>query len=260
MSTDRVSSPSPYPGKRVATEPASLTDYDADMADFKGSVGETIEPRDKLLLSMAGMLRENNQKLTMVSYLTKKVGELQREVKRLNETVIKLEFEMAASSVLLRKMPRHPDSVNNQNESFIQTEKMVSDFLEAAKIKDQIRVVSAIRFKPSKDPKLNKKGGTTPIKVTFSDKRQVLSLFTSLSNLQTTIFKNVSVQKEVPSSLRTKNEFLEKKSYELRKNNDAKCRIDQKGADLALFYKLPNDKNWREWKDDKAEKVLEVPQ
>ena len=60
--------------------------------------------------------------------------------------------------------------------------------------------------------------------------------------------------------MRAKNEFLEKKSYELRKNNDAKCRIDQKGADLALFYKLPNDKNWREWKDDNAEKVLEVPQ
>ena len=252
MSTDRSNLPS-LNGKRQATEPASLDDYDANMAAFKGTVGDDSDPRDKLMLSMAGMLRENNQKLSMVSYLTKKVGELQREIKRLNETVTKLEFEMTSSSVLLRKLPRHPYSLSQHNENFTQTEKMVLDFLEAAKINGQVRVVKAIRFRPSKNPLLSKKGGATPIKVTLGDKRQVSTLFSNLSNLQNTTFKSVSVQREIPSSLRTKNETLEKKGHDLRKKNDGtKTRIVQRGADLVLLYKSKDANKFIEWKDEEV--------
>ena len=64
-----------------------------------------------------------------------------------------------------------------------------------------------------------------------------------MKNLKGSDYANVSINREVPSSLLEKSFVLEKLAFELRKNG-SKTRVVQTGTDLILREKAKGSPNW----------------
>ena len=261
------------------TAPESSEDFDADIAAMESDLkGKPSNSRDTLILSMARMIKETNMFLKEIAPKLQEIIDLKDDVKALKDEVsalttlkeevkalkdevlglkserkdykdklIKMEFEQVSNSVIIRKLPRHPDSANKDFETFSQTESQVMELLSTARVADEVKIVDAVRFAPSKDPEKAKKGNATPIKLTLGDKRQVFKLYSGLRYLKNTAFHNVGIQREVPGSLRKLNELLESTAAARRKANPkCKTKIVQSGSTLKLLFKAENDPKFSE--------------
>ena len=243
-----------------------MVDYDQHVLAMDASMKldeQNRTPSNQLLLSMAALLKETNETLKETNSTLKatkekvddlapipmKVTILENEVKNLKDSITKLEFSQVANSVICRNLPMHPNAKNKAFEHYLQTETMVNDLLLAAQVRDVVKVVEANRFTTPKRllglPETEKPKGPPPVKITFGDKRQVNALFSGLKNLKDTELKNVSINREIPSSLRDRSKLLEKLGSELRKEHEkSRTKIVPKGADLALFIRKNGETKW----------------
>ena len=190
MSTSTLTVPNEPPPKRRHSE--IMHDYDAHVITMETSMrldDQNKTPSNQLLLSMAALLKETNEKVIQIAPITERVNALENEVKSLKESIIKLEFSQVANSVICRNLPLHPDAKNKRSEHYLQTEVMVNDLLLATQVKDQVKVVETIRFAASSKVVLAGRApkGPLPVKITFGDKRQVNILFSGLKNLMDTV-------------------------------------------------------------------------
>ena len=258
--------PSLHPPTPKRRHSEIMNDYDAHVLSMEASMRldeQNKTPSNQLLLSMAALLKTTNEMLKETNETLKetkdkvidlapiptKVSVLENEVKSLKEAVTKLEFSQVANTVICRNLPLHPDARNKPFEHYLQTEIVVSDLLLAAQVRDAVKVVEATRFTTPKRflnlETSDKPKGPNPVKITFSDKRQVSMLFSSLKNLKNTQLKDVNISREIPPSLRERNKVLEKIGYALRKQHErSRTKIVPKGADLALFLKKHDETKW----------------
>ena len=160
------------------------------------------------------------------------------EVKNIKQSVVKLEFENVSNSAIIRNLAMHPNAIN-RSEKFEESFEIVSNFLKAMKIDNEICLIEASRFSPSKKPG---NSNIPPIKATFRNKSDTVTLFKSLNKLQGTNFSAVNVAKVIPDSLMKKNQILEKAAYQIRQaEKGAKTKVFTKNFDLVLMKKSVGD-------------------
>ena len=240
------------PAKRKHHE--MMQDYEQSLANMAECMkGRDEDPKEALLFGMAKILKINTEKLLLLDEikilpLKQKVDAIQDDVKQLKEQVIKLELAKVANSVIIHNLPRHLDAKDKEFENFNQTEYMANELLSAAKVKGSLKIIEATRFLPSKTTESNEaetaKDRPTSVKVTFGDKRQVVTFFSKLNNLKNTPFCKVSVEREIPASLRDRQKELKTAAESYRKIDKCKYKILPKGADLVLWVKKPNEKKY----------------
>ena len=206
------------------------------------------------------LLQKSEEKDEKISVLEKEIEHLKGMGNKVDKVDKKLDEQAEATHIrtfhLEKKdvapclvMKNIPQAENETKEQLFDLVKAVFNAMEVPAEEYEIKDVFRIRRKKPvrKDGEGPSKEYPPLVKVRFRDAGMKGAIFSRLTALKGTDYEKVSIENEVPASVRREYAIKQKEAYEIRKKSNftTKTRIDVYTGHAVIKIKMVNDEKFR---------------